>query len=105
VSIAEENNFMNGTEAAEAAVSARKSRRVFFDIIPLYQLENLLVNVTADPCICKRFSGALQWYCLYLHVSARLDRQKRIMRYRRLGRTNLQISEIGRGLWGMIGCT
>ncbi|HZD94496.1 MAG TPA: aldo/keto reductase, partial [Candidatus Sulfotelmatobacter sp.] len=27
------------------------------------------------------------------------------MRYRRLGRTNLQISEIGHGLWGMSGWT
>ena len=51
---------MNGTEAAEATVIARKSRRVCFDIIPLYQLENLLVNVTAAECICKRFSGPIQ---------------------------------------------
>jgi hypothetical protein len=33
VAAAEENVFMNGREAAEAAAIARKSRRVFFDII------------------------------------------------------------------------
>jgi aryl-alcohol dehydrogenase-like predicted oxidoreductase len=28
-----------------------------------------------------------------------------IVRYRKLGRTNLQVSEIGHGLWGMSGWT
>src|SRR5690348_15846774 len=66
----------------------------------------MLPRVSARDLSCSIQWIALTETCkLDRHGNSPPGRKREYMRYRRLGRTNLHISEIGHGLWGMSGWT